>query len=168
MRTSQIKKIILIATICFVGNLSFLCAKSFYQSNIEIHNAWARETSDGIRTAAVYIDRIKNTGTELDSLIKVSSSVATKHLIHRTLFQNDIAKMIHLKSLEIPINKSVSLKPGGIHIMLVDIKKKLSRGFKFPMILEFKKAGRIDVIVEVKKIGTSLKEHMDHKKMHEH
>ena len=168
MRTSKIKKIILIASIFFVGNFNYLGAKSFYQSNIEIHNIWARETSDGMRTAAVYIDRINNTGTKLDSLIKVSSSIAAKHLIHRTLFQNGIAKMTHLKSLEIPINKSVSLKPGGIHIMLLDIKKKLSSGFKFPMILEFKRAGRINVIVEVKKIGISLKKHMDHKQMHEH
>jgi copper(I)-binding protein len=51
---------------------------------------------------------------------------------------------------------------------MFDIKKKLVKGFNFPMVLKFKESGRITVIVEVKEIGTVKNLQMNHKKIHKH
>ena len=164
----KIRILFLVVAGLFVANSPALNAKSFVLGKLEISNAWARETPGRARTAAVYIERISNFGSKSDSLINIGSPLAAKTLIHETLVENSIAKMIHIEELKIPVGNSVTLKPGGLHIMMFDIKKKLVKGFNFPMVLKFKESGRITVIVEVKEIGTVKNLQMNHKKIHKH
>jgi hypothetical protein len=162
------RRIVFIAGALTIGNFQVLCAESFSLGNLKISNIWARATPGRARTAAVYIERILNSGGQIDSLIYISSPLARKNLIHKAIVENGIAKMSHVKVLKIHAGRSVSLKPGGLHIMMIGIQKSLKRGSKFPMILEFKKAGKIKVVVEVKNFGSSSMMKMDHKKKHQH
>ena len=168
IRTGEMGRIIFIASALITGNSQVLSAENYSLGNLQISNIWARATPGHARTAAVYIERIHNSGGQIDSLIYMSSPLARKNLIHKTIVEDGIAKMSHVKVLKIHAGRSVSLKPGGLHIMMLGIQKSLKRGFKFPMILEFQKAGKIEVVVEVKNIGPSPTMKMDHKKKHQH
>jgi hypothetical protein len=163
----NIRVLILVVAGLFVANSRALYAERFFLGNLEISNVWAWETPGNSRTAAIYIERISNKGSRLDSLIKISSQLAAKHLIHKTVVEKSIAKMIHIDELKVLAGESLSLKPGSFHIMMFDIQKKLVRGFKFPVLLEFRNSGKLEVFVEVKPIGAATKK-MNHKKMHKH
>ena len=73
-----------------------------------------------------------------------------------------------VKELKIHVGDSVTLKPSGLHVMLVGLQQPLKEGFKFPMVLEFKRAGKIEVVVVVKKISSSGAIKIDHKRKHRH
>ena len=143
-----------------------LKAEAFIMGELEISNVWARETIGRARTAAVYVTKIHNSGKHVDSLISIRSPIAIKSSIHKIIVESGVAKMRQVKVLEIPVDHSINLKPGGLHIMMVGIQKPLKEGASFPLTFEFKKAGKIEVVVKVKKIGSSELIKMEHKKLH--
>jgi copper(I)-binding protein len=51
--------------------------------------------------------------------------------------------------LEVPANGKLTLAPGGLHIMLMGLKKPLAAGSSFPLTLQFEKAGEVKVEVQV-------------------
>ena len=57
--------------------------------------------------------------------------------------------------LEIPANGSVTLAPGGLHVMLMKLQQPLTKGGQFSMTLIFKNAGRVDVSVPIYSVGAS-------------
>ncbi len=160
----QILKIVPIAAVLTLGNIQNLSADSYSLEDLIISNIWTRATPGRAKTAAVYIGRIQNTGQVADTLIGVSSPFADKNMIHKTFVEGGIAKMSHIKELEIRPGQLLSLKPSNLHIMMIGIQQPLTVGRTFPIILEFRKSGKIEVIVEVKKSGTPMKMRMDHKK----
>jgi copper(I)-binding protein len=164
----RVKKIIFISVVLILGNSQVLRTESYFLNKLEISNIWARATPGRTKTAAVYITKIHNAGEGIDSLINIRSHLASKSSIHKTVVDAGIAKMRQVNALEIPAGHSVSLKPGGLHIMMVGMKKSLKEGDNFPLILEFKKSGKIEVVVTVEKIGSTKMIKMDHKIKHQH
>ena len=162
------RKLIFVAIALIFGNSHESSAESFSHANLEVFNVWARATPRGAQTAAVYIERVHNSGEETDRIVKVNSILARKSLIHKTEVEGGIAKMIHVKNLEIQAGTSLSFKPGGLHIMMIGIQKPLKQRARFPMTLEFEKAGKIRVTVAVRSIGFSQKRVMDQKREHHH
>ena len=57
--------------------------------------------------------------------------------------------MRHLHSLEVPAQGSVAFEPGGLHLMLIDLKEPLVAGKGFPLTLVFEEAGEIQVTVRI-------------------
>ena len=161
------KKILVVALLTFT-TVQVLKADNYVLGGLEISNVGARATPGRSRTAAVYIERIFNTGRQVDSLIGIRSPIASKISIHKTNIEAGIAKMRPVKELKIHAGGSVTLKPSGLHVMLVGLQQPLKEGFKFPMVLEFKKAGKIEVMVVVKKISSSGAIKIDHKRKHRH
>jgi hypothetical protein len=64
-----------------------------------------------------------------------------------------VMKMRPVTGVDIPAGQPVSLAPGGLHIMLMGLKKPLKAGEKFPLTLTFDKAGTRTVDVAVEKVG---------------
>ena len=67
---------------------------------------------------------------------------------------NGVMKLRPLKAIDVKANGEATLKPGGMHVMLVGLKQPLKEGENFPLTLTFEKAGKIDVKVAVKKAGS--------------
>ena len=151
MRIAIIYKIIVLVVLLTFNTSHLLKADNYALGELEISNVWARTTPGRSRTAAVYIERISNSGQEVDTLIGLESPIASKTSIHKTIIESGIAKMRPVKALEIAARRAVSLKPGGLHVMLVGLQQPLKEGFKFPIVLEFKTAGKIEVVVKVRK-----------------
>jgi copper(I)-binding protein len=68
--------------------------------------------------------------------------------------QGDVMRMQPVKDgIAIEPHKSVSLQPGGYHLMLMDLKAPLKQGDKVPVTLEFETAGKVDIMLDVQGIG---------------
>ena len=121
---------------------------------IEIENAWSRATPPGAKTAVGYMT-LKNDSTAPDRLLGASSPIAAKVETHVTVKEGDVMKMRMVKGYAIPAHGRYELKPGGSHLMLVDIKKPLKEGDKVPLTLRFEKAGEVTVEMPVRALGSS-------------
>jgi len=97
---------------------------------------------------------IENKGTAPDKLIGVSAEIAGKAEVHEMAMDNGVMKMRPLdKGLVIEPGKTVKLAPGGNHVMLQDLKGPFKEGQKVPVTLEFEKAGKVSVSLDVQGVG---------------
>jgi copper(I)-binding protein len=130
------------------------------QNPISVQNAWARATTDampmeqnhnsmGGKTSAIYMV-IYNQTNQDDRLIGAKTSIAETVEIHETRMENDIMRMQKVDGVEIPANGKVELKPGGYHIMLINLKQDLKAGEKVPFTLVFEKNGEINLEAEIR------------------
>jgi copper(I)-binding protein len=129
--------------------LLFLLIFQTGHTGIEIKNAWIRPGAQGMNTA-LYLDIINN-GNSVDTLYDAKSSAAKIVEIHETYSSGDMMGMRKTKGIEIKPNSQFQLKPGGHHIMFIDLNKKLENGSKAEVLLYFKKAGKITVTAQIKK-----------------
>ena len=122
---------------------SLLFFLSNLNAEISVENEWARVTPSG--TGSVYM-KIKNNGNSDDKLLSASSDKAGMVMIHRSIREGDISKMIHIHDgITIPGNSSVSLKPGDYHLMLMNLDKNLSLGDKISIVLNFEKNNSLEI-----------------------
>jgi periplasmic copper chaperone A len=118
-----------------------------------ISQAWSRATPNGAKTGGGYLT-IENKGSAPDRLIGCSSDLAGSVQVHEMTVINGVMKMRPLENgLTIDPGKSVKLAPGGYHLMLMDLKRPLKQGDKLPLMLEFEKAGKVQVSLDVEGIG---------------
>lgn len=121
-------------------------------STVAVTDAWARATPEGAKTGAAYVT-LANHGDAADKLLGFSTPVAGMAQLHTTINDNGVMKMRPLKELDLKPGGSVTLKPGGMHVMLMELKQPLKEGDRFPLALTFEKAGRIETVVTVRKAG---------------
>jgi periplasmic copper chaperone A len=121
---------------------------------IEVERAWARATPASTRTGVVYLT-VANAGASADRLTEVSTPVAARADMYLSAVEGNVIQMRDVDAVDVKPGDRVSFKPGGLHIMLVNLKRPLQKGERFPLTLVFEKAGRIDVEVLVLSIGAN-------------
>ncbi|HXX51890.1 MAG TPA: copper chaperone PCu(A)C [Xanthobacteraceae bacterium] len=122
-------------------------------SAIAVEQPWARATPAGAQTGAVYMT-LNNKTSAADRLTGASSDVAAQVRVHEMAVVDGVMQMRQLADgLPIPAGGSVTLKPGGYHVMLIGLKKPLVAGETFPLTLTFAKAGNISVTIPVQAMG---------------
>lgn len=119
---------------------------------IEVKAAWARATPPNAPAGGAFLS-VTNTGAATDNLISASSDVAKTVELHTHLAQGDVMRMVAVNSIEVQPGKTVDLAPGGLHVMLIGLKKPLKEGESFPLELTFAQAGKVTVSVDVKALG---------------
>jgi periplasmic copper chaperone A len=121
--------------------------------DLVITQAWARATPGGAKIGGGYLT-IENKGSAPDRLIGGSADVAGKVEVHEMAMNNGVMTMRPLeKGLAIDPGKTVKLAPGGYHLMMFDLKSPLKQGEKLPVTLEFEKAGKVQVSLDVAGVG---------------
>lgn len=125
----------IISVSCFVALTAF-CSSAFASDFIMIQNAWIRSVPSNVKAMAAYMT-ITNTSNETRKLTAVSCKLFSKVEIHRTVMHEGITKMVLQKELIIPAGKSVSLEPGGYHLMLIDLEAVPREGDEVEMELQF-------------------------------
>jgi len=133
--------------------LTMIASVSAQTSSIEVNHVWARATPAGAKTAAVYMT-LTNKGSAPDRLMSVSTSVADKADVHTTINDNGVTRMRPVTALDVKPGMPTVLKPGGYHIMLMDLKGPLVAGQSFALSLTFEKAGTINATATVEKAGS--------------
>jgi len=151
----------------FALALSPAHAGDYKAGSLDISNPWSRATPKGASVAAGYMT-IKNNGSTPDRLVEGSSDVASKFEVHEMKMENGVAKMRPVKGLEIKPGETVELKPGGLHVMFVGLKKPLSAGEHFKATLVFEKAGPVSVDYDVLAMGSQPSGGTPGMKMHGH
>ncbi|HET8996575.1 MAG TPA: copper chaperone PCu(A)C [Acetobacteraceae bacterium] len=120
------------------------------REELQVRHAWSRPAMAG-RTGVIYLT-ITDHGAA-DRLVGAHSAVARKAELHETIDDHGIMKMRAVPSLAIPANGTVTLKPGGYHIMLVGLKHALHAGDSVPLTLTFAKAGKREAMAMVEGPG---------------
>lgn len=118
------------------------------QAQVIIEKPWARATVAAARVAGAYLT-VRNPSGVPDRLIGASSQVAARVEFHVSSRDGEVMKMRQAQALEIPANGSLELKPGGAHLMFVDIRKPFKEGDLVPLTLKFERAGEVSVQARV-------------------
>jgi copper(I)-binding protein len=135
-------------------SLALAAAPAFAQ--VKIENAWARATPPGAKIAAGYMT-IRNESSAPDKLVAASSPAAERVETHVTLKEGDVFRMREVKGYDIPARGSFELKPGGAHLMLVNVKAPLKEGDKVPLTLRFAHAGEVKTELQVGRLTEAPK-----------
>lgn len=114
---------------------------------VEIDSPWARPTAPGAKVGAAFMSIVG--GPAADRVISASSPVAVVSELHSHVMENGVAKMRALPAIDVPAGGRVELKPGGLHLMLIQLKAPLKAGEKFPLTLRFEKAGERTIEVPI-------------------
>jgi copper(I)-binding protein len=147
-------------------------AEDVKAGDLVISQAWTRATPGGAKTGGGFLT-IENKGTASDKLIGASADVAGKVEVHEMTTNDGVMKMRPVEGgLTIDPGKTVKLAPGGYHLMMMGLKNPLKQGDKLPVTLQFEKAGKVAVTLDVQGVGASAPagggmemKKMDHKDM---
>lgn len=128
-------------------------AQDYKLGSLEITQPWTRATAPTAKAGGGFVT-ITNKGTTADRLIAARSAVSDKVEIHEMKMDGNVMRMRELdKGLEIAPGATVTLKPGGYHMMFMELKAPFAKDTKVPVTLVFAKAGSIDVELPVQAIG---------------
>ena len=129
-------------------------ARDYTLNSLRIVDPHAQATPPGARSGGAYLT-IENHGRDNDQLIRAASPVAASTELHTMRMEGDVMRMRAVTSIGIPAGSTMSLAPGGYHVMFVGLKKPLVAGVPVPLTLTFEKAGTIEVEVAVAPLGAT-------------
>lgn len=144
----------MLALTCSVAN-----AQDYSVGELQIAHPWSRAMPPNAATGAAYFV-VHNNGSREDRLLAVSTPQASKAEMHTMVQIGEMMKMQALDSVGIPPGGDAKFAPGGSHVMLFGLRKPLVAGERFPLTLQFEKAGKVDVEVVVE--ATAPDGHADH------
>ena len=124
-------------------------ADSNISSSVTVKNAAILEVAPVQKTTAAFM-KIQNDAEADDVLTGASADIAEVCELHKMVMEGEMMRMMKMDSVEIPAGKSILLKRGGLHLMLINLKREIHAGESFPLTLTFKNAGDVIVQAEVK------------------
>jgi copper(I)-binding protein len=131
---------VLIATLALTGT-------ALYAQTVEVKDAWIRTSVQGQKATGAFM---KITAKDGAKLVSASSPVAGVTEVHEMKMDGDVMKMRAVAALDLPAGKTVELKPGGYHVMLLDLKTALKKDSTVPLTLVFQDAKGAQSKVELK------------------
>jgi copper(I)-binding protein len=140
-------------------------ADDYQVGSLTISKVWSRPTAGQTPNGAVYMS-IANKGRASDRLVSVEADAAGKAELHTTVADRDVMQMRPVPSIDVGPGKTVELKPGGLHVMLLGLKAPLTAGKTFPVVLKFEKAGTTTVQVTVQRGAAPVGAAAGHPAMH--
>ena len=124
-----------------------------------ISHAWVKTTVPGSRVSAAYMS-IKS--TKPLKLVKAETTVAGIAEIHNMTMKDGVMEMKAELAFNVPAGKTIELKPGGMHIMLMQVAKPIKAGDKVPLKLTFDTGGGNSRVVNVEAIARAQSAHHAH------
>lgn len=115
---------------------------------VTIEAAWARATLTGVDNGAAYL-RLRNDGDSPRRLVAVTTPAAGRSTIHETSMRDGTMQMKPVARVAVAPGGATVFEPGGLHVMLLDLKRPLREGDSFPLTLTFDSAGEVTVTVDV-------------------
>lgn len=115
---------------------------------LEARSAWARPADSGA-TSAVYFT-LGNSGSVSDTLVAVASDAAERTEMHISTQHDRTMRMSQVTSLPLPAEDSVSFRPLGAHVMLINLRRPLRAGDSVAVQLSFQTGRTVEVIANVR------------------
>ena len=119
--------------------------------DLAVQQPWTRAAGQGA-TAAGFM-AIGNRGAAADRLLSASSPAARGLELHSMVRDGDVMRMRQVDAIEIPAGQTVTLRPGGLHLMLIGLSQALRQGETVPVTLRFERAGEVQVALSVQAAG---------------
>lgn len=127
---------------------SALLSGTAYAQSVDVKDAWVRTSVPGQKATGAFM---KLTAKDGAKLVAASSPVAGVTEVHEMKMEGDIMRMKAVAGgLDLPAGKTVELKPGGYHVMLMDLKAALPKDSTIPLTLVFKDAKGVESRLELK------------------
>ena len=137
-----------VRALSLASSLTLLSMSAWAQTApVKVEGAWARATVQGQKGTGAFMSLTAKEGM---TLVGVSSPVAGVAEVHEMKMEGDIMKMRAMPILDLPAGKKVDLKPGGYHVMLMDLKAPLAKDSTMPLTLTFKDAKGVQSKLELK------------------
>jgi copper(I)-binding protein len=133
-------------------------AHNVEKGGLQIRHPWSRATPGGAKVGVGYME-IRNRGKQAERLLGASSPLAQRVEMHVTRREGEVMRMRQVESFAIPASERVQLRPGGGHLMLVDLARPLKQGERVPLTLRFERAGEVEIEMEVQEIGSRHSRH---------
>lgn len=120
--------------------------------HLTISHPWSRATAPNQKVGAVFME-ISTRDGKADRLIGGSTPDAEKVEIHNHVMDGDVMRMRRIDGVDIPAEGSVTLAPGGYHVMLIGLKGPLLEENVIPLTLIFENAGKVEIEAVVEAAG---------------
>jgi periplasmic copper chaperone A len=130
--------------------------KPVAEPSLRVFDVWAKTTVPGGSVSAAYM-HIKS--AKPLKLIKAESPIAQTVEIHDMKMKDGVMEMKAVEAIDIPPNKLIDLKPGGLHIMLIKVTKPINKGDTIPMTLTFESPDKKTFTVNVNAKGQEKDTH---------
>lgn len=134
---------------CWLIALALVAPPAWAQVSAE--RPWTRATPPGATVGAGFM-LLRNAGAA-ERVVGASSPVAGRVETHVTIRDGDVMRMREVKAFDVPAGGTFELKPGGAHLMLMDLKRPLKQGEKLPLTLMLEKGGELKVELQVEELG---------------
>lgn len=150
----------LVATLALVSG-------SLHAQSVEVKDAWVRASAPGQKASGAFM---KLTSKEGARLVGAASPAAGVVEVHEMKMEGDVMKMRAVPVLELPAGKTVELKPGGYHVMMMDLKTDLKKGGTVPLTLLLQDAKGVQSKLELTvPVAAAAPGGMaDHERQHKH
>ncbi len=122
-------------------------------SQVRIENAWIPQPPPGAEVAAAYFT-LRNAGREPVVLVGVDCPLAAAAMLHESSVVSGESRMRMIEQLTIPPEHSVTLEPGGLHVMLHEISSPLAVGQRVPLVLHFAGGKALRMEATVRPLGS--------------
>jgi len=147
--------LILVLAMALLG--SACGAESAAEEGIKVNQAWMRPTAQGANGAVYFV--IHNDSSTADELVGVSTDVAQAAEMHESKMTGDVMEMNQLESVSLSAEEAVTFAPGGLHIMLINVKKELKIGDEIDVTLHFSNAEVMKITVPVRDTPAPEEDH---------
>ncbi len=155
------KKPAILLLVIFVGVMMAACAAASDAGTgngapeIKVLDPWSRPSPMTAGNGAVYM-MLMNEGGTGDALIGAETDVAAVVELHESKMEDDVMKMSPVNKIDIPAGGWAELKPGGLHVMLIDLQQELVPGEKITLTLNFEKSGPQTIEAEIRDMSAGM------------
>jgi copper(I)-binding protein len=129
-------------------------------AQVSVSQPWVRGTVQGQKATGAFMQLRSADGA---ALVGARSPIAGVVEIHEMKMDNDVMRMRAIPKLDLPAGQAVELKPGGYHVMLMDLRQPLKKGDSVPITLSVRgkdgKTQEIEVKAEVRELGAAAPKH---------
>lgn len=130
-----------------------IACSTLYAQTVEVKDAWVRATVPGQKGTGAFMNITAKDGAKL---VGASSPVAGVVEVHEMKMDGDIMRMRAVPVLELPAGQTVQLKPGGYHVMLMDLHAQVKEGDEVPLTLTIENKDGSRETLEVKAAARPL------------
>jgi len=142
--------------------LSMLAVQPAWANSIAVREAWVRTTVPGQTVASAYMEI---TARDAARLVAVRSPISPRVEIHWMQMDGDVMRMREVGTIDLPKKITVTLKPGGYHLMLLNLRKPIMAGDKITLSLIVETKGKREVLT-VDAIAQDRQTASDHEHAH--
>ena len=151
------KRHVWLALLAAFASCPLVFADTFNVGSITVQHPHSLELPPVSENGAAYF-RIHNHGANADRLTAVQTPIADRAELHTHTASDGVMKMRRLDAVDVPADGAAAFEPGGLHVMLLGLKRPLKAGESFPLKLHFERAGPLEIVVTVRARG----EHAQH------